>query len=53
MLCVIARDAYNQMYAVAWAVVEKETNESWKWFIGFLIKDLDINNNGVGSGLYF
>ncbi|CAM0943038.1 unnamed protein product [Alopecurus aequalis] len=46
--CAIARDANNQMYQVAWAVVEQETNESWKWFIGLLIKDLDINNNGAG-----
>lgn len=48
LLCAIARDANNQMYPVAWAVVEQETNESWKWFIGLLIKDLDINNNGEG-----
>uniref|UniRef100_A0A8I6X643 MULE transposase domain-containing protein n=1 Tax=Hordeum vulgare subsp. vulgare TaxID=112509 RepID=A0A8I6X643_HORVV len=36
------------MYRVAWAVVEKETNESWAWFIGLLIKDLDINDEGDG-----
>uniref|UniRef100_A0A453LDD0 MULE transposase domain-containing protein n=1 Tax=Aegilops tauschii subsp. strangulata TaxID=200361 RepID=A0A453LDD0_AEGTS len=36
------------MYPVAWAVVEKETTDSWKWFIGLLIKDLDINNEGAG-----
>nr|XP_045090280.1 uncharacterized protein LOC123493395 [Aegilops tauschii subsp. strangulata] len=48
LLCAIARDANNQMYPVAWAVVEKETKESWKWFVGLLIKDLDINNNGAG-----
>jgi hypothetical protein len=36
------------MYPVAWAVVEQETNESWAWFVGLLIKDLDINNNGLG-----
>jgi hypothetical protein len=23
-------------------------NESWAWFVGLLIKDLDINNNGAG-----
>uniref|UniRef100_A0A453N7U3 MULE transposase domain-containing protein n=1 Tax=Aegilops tauschii subsp. strangulata TaxID=200361 RepID=A0A453N7U3_AEGTS len=36
------------MYPVAWAVVEKETTETWKWFIGLLIKDLDINDQGAG-----
>ena len=29
LLVAIARDANNQMYPVAWAVVEKETNDSW------------------------
>lgn len=48
LLCAIARDANNQMYPVAWAVVEQETKDSWKWFVGLLIKDLDINNNGAG-----
>jgi hypothetical protein len=48
LLCAIARDANNQMYPLAWAVVEMETNETWKWFIAMLIKDLDINNNGDG-----
>ncbi|XP_045088448.1 uncharacterized protein [Aegilops tauschii subsp. strangulata] len=48
LLDAIARDANNQMYPVAWAVVEKETNESWAWFIGLLIKDLDINDQGAG-----
>jgi hypothetical protein len=48
LLCAIGRDANNQMYPVAWAVVEQETNETWKWFIGLLIKDLNINNNGAG-----
>uniref|UniRef100_A0A453RIB9 MULE transposase domain-containing protein n=1 Tax=Aegilops tauschii subsp. strangulata TaxID=200361 RepID=A0A453RIB9_AEGTS len=48
LLAAIGRDANNQMYPVAWAVVEKETNESWAWFIGLLIKDLDINDQGAG-----
>nr|XP_051197241.1 uncharacterized protein LOC127310625 [Lolium perenne] len=48
LLCAIGRDANNQMYPVAWAVVEQETNETWAWFIGLLIKDLDIHSNGAG-----
>ena len=48
ILCAIGRDANNQMYPVAWAVVEKETSESWEWFVGLLIKDLDINDQGEG-----
>jgi hypothetical protein len=45
LLCVIGRDANNQMYHVAWAVVEKETNNSWDWFCDLLFRDL-----GVGEG---
>ena len=47
-MCAIATDANNQMYPLAWAVVEQETNETWTWFIGSLIKDLNINNDGDG-----
>ncbi|EEE69496.1 hypothetical protein OsJ_28933 [Oryza sativa Japonica Group] len=32
LLCAIGRDANNQMYPIAWVVVEKETNDSWDWF---------------------
>jgi hypothetical protein len=48
LLCSIGRDANNHMYPVAWAIVDKETKENWEWFIGLLIKDLDINDDGVG-----
>jgi hypothetical protein len=48
LLCAIARDSNNQMYPLACAVVEQETNETSKWFLGLLIKDLDINNSGAG-----
>uniref|UniRef100_A0A452Y162 MULE transposase domain-containing protein n=1 Tax=Aegilops tauschii subsp. strangulata TaxID=200361 RepID=A0A452Y162_AEGTS len=36
------------MYPIAWAIVEQETTKSWEWFIGLLIKDLDIKNQGEG-----
>ena len=48
LLAAIARDANNQMYPVAWAMVEKETNDSWKWFTALLTKDFDINDQGAG-----
>jgi hypothetical protein len=28
LLCAIGRDANNQMYPIAWVVVEKETNDT-------------------------
>ncbi|WVZ91385.1 hypothetical protein U9M48_037565 [Paspalum notatum var. saurae] len=42
LLCALGRDANNQMYPVAWAVVEKETNESWDWFCDILFRDLQV-----------
>ncbi|XP_037476033.1 uncharacterized protein LOC119353513 [Triticum dicoccoides] len=44
----VEEDANNQMYPIAWAIVEVESYDSWYWFIGFLQKDLQINNNGEG-----
>lgn len=48
LLAAIGRDANNQMYPVAWAVVEQETRENWEWFLEFLMKDLEINDDGAG-----
>ena len=48
LICAIGRDANNQIYLVAWAVVEKETEDSWSWFFGLLQKDLNIPIGGKG-----
>ena len=48
MLCAIGRDANNQMYPIAWAVVEKENYESWFWFLAKINHDLKISNQGDG-----
>jgi len=48
LLCALGRDANNQIYPIAWAVVEKETEDSWSWFLGFLQKDLQITIGGRG-----
>jgi len=48
MLCAIGRDANNQMYPIAWAVVEKENYESWFWFLAKINQDLKISNQGDG-----
>ncbi|KAK8516317.1 hypothetical protein V6N12_068925 [Hibiscus sabdariffa] len=42
------RDGNNQMFPVAWAVVEREGKESWKWFLTKLMQDL---NHPDGEGL--
>ncbi|CAI9300170.1 unnamed protein product [Lactuca saligna] len=48
LLAAIGRDANNHIYPVAWAVVEVENKESWKWFLDLLIDDIGM---GVGHGL--
>nr|CAH66742.1 H0404F02.18 [Oryza sativa] len=50
LLCAIGRDANNQMYPIAWAVVEKENNDSWDWFCSLLFRDLKV---GSGEGWVF
>ncbi|KAK9048569.1 hypothetical protein SSX86_032465 [Deinandra increscens subsp. villosa] len=44
----IGRDSNDQMYPVAWAVVEGENNDSWGWFMNELYKCLDVTEGGKG-----
>ncbi|KAK8715719.1 hypothetical protein V6N13_043047 [Hibiscus sabdariffa] len=44
LLSAIGRDANNQMYPVAWAVVELKCTDSWAWFLNLLATDLDLND---------
>ena len=37
-----SRDANNQMFLIAWAVVEVECTDSWVWFIKLLKDDLNL-----------
>jgi hypothetical protein len=43
LLCVVGRDANNQMYPIAWAVVKKENNDTWNWFCDILFRDLSVD----------
>jgi hypothetical protein len=40
LLAAISRDANNQMYPLAFAVVEAEIKESWTWFLEASLSDL-------------
>ena len=44
MLSAIGRDANHQMYPIAWALVDKETNETWDWFVSLLCSDLKVGD---------
>ena len=45
LLAAVGRDANNQLYPVAWAVVQVENTDNWVWFIAKLKADL-----GIGDG---
>ncbi|GKV28230.1 hypothetical protein SLEP1_g37311 [Rubroshorea leprosula] len=48
LLFAVGRDANNQMYPIAWAIVEGESTSIWTWFLEFLNHDLKI-----GDGEYY
>ncbi|XP_062103889.1 uncharacterized protein LOC133815010 [Humulus lupulus] len=37
-------DGENSLFPIAYAVVEKENTETWKWFLGLVKEDLDIDD---------
>ncbi|KAL3632322.1 hypothetical protein CASFOL_025306 [Castilleja foliolosa] len=52
LLSAIGRDGNNNMFPIAWAVVDVETTESWHWFLTNLINDIGQAFGG-GLGLTF
>nr|GEW49221.1 splicing factor [Tanacetum cinerariifolium] len=48
LLTSIGRDANNQMYYIAWAVVKVDNAENWCWFLSLLVEDLEL---GHGTGI--
>jgi hypothetical protein len=44
LLCALGRDSNNQMYPLAWAVVEKENNDTWDWFCSLLFGDIQVGD---------
>ncbi|XP_048133712.1 uncharacterized protein LOC115725873 [Rhodamnia argentea] len=50
LLCAVGRDGNNQMFPIAWAVVEVESEASWTWFLTLLFIDPSM---GTGEGWTF
>lgn len=47
LLSAVGKDGNNQMFPVAWAIVEVECKDSWTWFLDILRSDLNL---GDGKG---
>nr|XP_016451797.1 PREDICTED: uncharacterized protein LOC107776419 [Nicotiana tabacum] len=47
LLVAAGRNGNNQMFPIAWAVVDQETKQSWSKFITYLFADLQLGD-GVG-----
>ncbi|BFG29942.1 hypothetical protein CerSpe_162160 [Prunus speciosa] len=45
ILTVVAIDANNRMFPMAYEIVEVENNNTWKWFLELLSVDLKIENS--------
>ncbi|XP_058773528.1 uncharacterized protein LOC131647680 isoform X2 [Vicia villosa] len=45
LMSAIGRDGNNQIYPIAYAVVEAETKDSWEWFLHLLLEDLRAFND--------
>ncbi|KAL4301674.1 hypothetical protein GQ457_10G014170 [Hibiscus cannabinus] len=48
LLVAVGRDANNQMFLIAWVVVEVEYASSWRWFLQKLFTDLE---HPTGEGI--
>ncbi|KAF3617770.1 putative transcription factor MYC2-like [Capsicum annuum] len=48
LLVAVGENGNNQMYPIAWAVMDTETKHSWDWFTKYLIADLNL---GTSEGL--
>ncbi|XP_058782950.1 uncharacterized protein LOC131657557 [Vicia villosa] len=45
LMAAVGSDGNNQIFPIAYAVVEAETKDSWEWFINLLLEDLQSVNN--------
>lgn len=43
LLCAIGNDPNNQMYPIAWAIVEVENQQNKSWFLKILVEDLGLS----------
>jgi len=51
LLTTVGRDGNDQILPIAYAIVEVENKDSWKWFLELLIDDL--GGDAVGASCTF
>lgn len=44
LLTAVGHDANNQIYPIAWAVVQSENADNWLWFVQQIKKDLNLED---------
>ncbi|CAI9287868.1 unnamed protein product [Lactuca saligna] len=47
LLSAVGRDANNNIYPLAWPVVNVENKRTWKWFLENLMEDIGGNGHGI------
>nr|GFA70126.1 hypothetical protein CTI12_AA204890 [Tanacetum cinerariifolium] len=61
LLTAMGRDGNNQMFPIAWVVVNIKNTDNWEWFLACLCEDLRLNcgaymtviSDGHKNGLHF
>ena len=46
LLAAVGKDVNNNMYPIAFVVVEDETKDSWTWFLKTLVSNLGVHERG-------
>ncbi|KAH0732222.1 hypothetical protein KY289_003410 [Solanum tuberosum] len=49
LLSVVTLDGNNNIFPIAYAIVEKENKEIWQWFLTYLMNDLEIEEQYLGT----
>ena len=53
LLSALAKDGNNQMFPIAYAVVESENYSPWNWFVDLLIADLEGIQEGCWAFIFY
>ncbi|KAG8378803.1 hypothetical protein BUALT_Bualt07G0022900 [Buddleja alternifolia] len=51
LLCAVGRDRNDNLYLIAWALVEVEKFDTWKWFLDLLMRDIGSSKEKVWTFL--